>query len=77
VKDWAGIRQACGFNHQPIERPDRAPIALVEQFAHRVGEVIAKTAAHATVADQRGRFVGLAKEMMVDSNLAELVDDQR
>ncbi len=56
---------------------DLACIRAVEQVAQLVGQIAAQRAAHAAAGEQHGALVDAAQEVMVEPDLAQLVDDHR
>ena len=71
------VGQPGRLDHDPAERRELAARAAGEQVAQLVLEVAAQRAADAAAAEDDRALVDLAHEVMVDRDLAELVDEHR
>ena len=74
MDDRRRVGQAGGLDHHPGERRDVALDALDEQLAQGAGEVVADGAAKAACVEQHRILVDPLDQMVVEPDLAELVD---
>ena len=68
------VGEAAGLDDDATEARDFAAFAPREQIAQRVLDILAERAAQTAVIEQHRRFVGLADQVVVEADLAKLVD---
>src|SRR5215210_1541625 len=74
-EDGGGIREPGRLHYHPIERRDSTSSLLVQKLQELGDEILARGAAHAAVLEEDGLLIGAPEEVMVEANLAELVDE--
>ena len=74
-EDRCGVGKPGGFDHDPAKSPYFAGIAAVEEAAQGACEVLAHGAAQASPRQFQHAALDEIDEVMVDRDLAELVDD--
>ena len=78
VQDGGGVGEAGRLHHHALERRHLAARALQEQLAHGADEIAAHGAAEATrIQGDHAFVVGFLDQQMVETDLAELVNDHR
>ena len=74
-EDRGRVGEPGGFDHDPAKPPDFAGIAALEEAAQGAREVLAHRAAQASPRQFQHTALDEIDEVMVDRDLAELVDD--
>ena len=77
VHDRRRVGDSGRLDDDAPEGGDLARVRAVEQVAQLVGQVAAQRAADAAAREQHRPLVDAAQEVMVEADLAELVDDHR
>ena len=67
--------ETAGFDDHPLETRHRTARPIGEQFAQRLVEIAAHSAADAAIAEQDHGLAAAAQKRMVDCHLAVFVDD--
>ena len=75
VQDWRRIGKPGRFDDDAVETGDRATLALAQQVAQCLRQVVAHRAADAAVAQQRRAHIRFPHQMVIDPDLPKLVDD--
>ena len=74
-QDRAGIGQPAGLDDDAAETADVAGVAPFDQAAQRLGQILAHRAAQAAAGQLQHLTFDEIDEVMVDRDLADLVDD--
>ncbi len=74
-EDRSGVGKPGGFDHDPPKPPDFAGIAALEEAAQGARKVLAHRTAQASPRQFQHTTLDEIDEVMVDRDLAELVDD--
>ena len=75
VQDRRRVGQPRGLDHDPSERVDSAVVAAAQQIFERRDQVAAHGAAQASRTEQDHPLVHRLDQQVVETDLAELVDD--
>jgi hypothetical protein len=76
-QDRRRICQASGFHDHPVDTGNGAPLVLVQQGAQDLHEILPYGAADASMAKQYRLFLDLVHQVVIESNVAKLVDENR
>ena len=71
----AGIGEAAGLDDDAAEAADLAGVAPLDQAAQRLGQILAHRAAQAAAGQLQHLAFDEIDEVVVDRDLADLVDD--
>ena len=75
VDDRRRIGEPGRLHHDPAKGRDLAALAPAQEIAQLVGQVAAQRAADAAGAEKHRTLVDAAQDVVIDGDLAELVDD--
>ena len=76
-EDRRGVGEPGGFDDYPAKLPDLAGVAAVQEATQRAREVLPHRTAQASPRQLQHTALDEIDEVMVDRDLAELVDDDR
>ena len=75
LQDRRRIREPARLNHDAFERGNLAPVAAAEQLSERLREIAAQLAAQTAGRELDKTVVARLDELVIEADLAELVDD--
>src|ERR687894_1452355 len=75
VQDRGRVGEARRLDDYAVEARYLAPLVEIQELQQRLDEVLAGGATDAPVPEQHGPLVHPAQKVMVEPNLAELVDE--
>jgi hypothetical protein len=77
LKDGRGVGQAGGFDHDALERRHLFTHAPGVQVIQLLRKIAAQRAAQAATVKEHNGLAGRIEQLMIERNLAELVDQNR
>ena len=69
------VRKAGRLHDHPLQRRYLALTFLIQKLKKSADEVLARCTAHAAVIEENRLLVGALEEVVVETNLTELVDE--